>query len=152
MIRQTGDSLIATIIPGGFIGRDNLHIIIPSPGINIKFLLGVINSKLMDFVYTNINPEKGEALAQVKKKHVEILPIKEINTKVDKDVLLQSEIIKLVDQLLKLHEEKVNTKLQSEIEQIQRHIDFCEDQINIKVYELYNLTFDEIKIVKGNIS
>jgi len=149
MIRQTGDSLIATIIPGGYIGRDNLHIIIPFPEININYLLGLINSKLMDFVYTNINPEKGEALAQVKKKHVEILSIKEINTNDKSQMLLQSEIIKLVDQLLQLNEEKVNAKLQSKIEQIQGHIEFCEDEINKIVYELYDLTYDEIKIVEG---
>jgi len=46
---------------------------------------------------------------------------------------------KLVDQLLDLNEEKANTKLQSEIEQIERHIESCEDQINIKVYKLYGL-------------
>ncbi|MEG5033322.1 Eco57I restriction-modification methylase domain-containing protein [Microcoleus sp. AT3-D2] len=76
-IRQTGDSIIATLISNQFIARDNLHIAIIKNDVNSRlcFILGIINSKIMDFVYTQINPEKGEVLAQVKKNHVEQLPI-----------------------------------------------------------------------------
>ena len=42
------------------------------------------------------------------------------------------------------------TKLQSEIEQIQRHAKSCEDQINIKVYELYGIEQPEIDIIDAN--
>jgi len=35
--------------------------------ISHQFILGVLNSKLTDFYYYQINPEQGEVLAEVKK-------------------------------------------------------------------------------------
>ena len=67
IVRQTGDTIIATIIEKNIICRDNLHICIPHTKISIKYVLGLLNSKLMNFIYSFINPERGEALAQVKR-------------------------------------------------------------------------------------
>ncbi|MBD3286836.1 N-6 DNA methylase [candidate division WOR-3 bacterium] len=62
VVRQTGDSIIAVLVNDAFIARDNLHIILPKDSNhNLHYILGLINSKLMDFIYTFINPEKGEA-------------------------------------------------------------------------------------------
>jgi chaperonin cofactor prefoldin len=55
----------------------------------------------------------------------------------------------LVDQILKLREEKLSTKLSSKIEQLQSKIEYCENRINRIVYQLYELTEEEIKIVEG---
>jgi len=61
MVRQTGDTIIATLVEQGCIARDNLHILLPrSSQINLLYVLGLMNSKLMDFAYTFMNPEKGE--------------------------------------------------------------------------------------------
>ena len=147
-IRQTGDSLISTYGLNGFIARNNLHIIIPK-SIDIKYLLGLLNSNLMDFVYSYINPEKGEALAEVKKKHVEILPIKEIQSSDKEGINKQKEIVDLVENLLKFKIEKRNAKLPSTVEQIEHKISYCEDRINTLVYQLYGLAEEEIKIVQG---
>ena len=77
LVRQTGDSIIAAVDDKKFIARDNLHVVIHKEGHDVDpyYLVGILNSTLMDFSYFNINPEKGEALAQVKKNHVECLPI-----------------------------------------------------------------------------
>jgi hypothetical protein len=78
MFRQTGDSITATYINTDFVARKNMHICIPKEGGNVLFILALVNSKLMDFYYSILNPEKGEAMAEVKKFHVEILPIPQI--------------------------------------------------------------------------
>lgn len=101
IVRQTGDSIIATLIGANVICRDNLHLII-SKGIEHKFILGVLNSKLTDFYYQQVNPEKGEVLAQVKKGHVEQMPLPKVTDKSKKEV---NEIIKNVELLLTLNEE-----------------------------------------------
>ncbi len=55
MVRQTGDSIISTLIGNGFIARNNLHIILPKlKSYSLCYILGIINSKLIDFVYTFI--------------------------------------------------------------------------------------------------
>jgi hypothetical protein len=60
----------------------------------------------------------------------------------------QHEIVKLVDQLLQLNEEKYKTTLPSKLSQLEGRIDYCEGRINEIVYELYGLTDDEIKIIE----
>ena len=74
------------------------------------------------------------------------LPIKQID-KSKKS--LQIEIIKYVDQLLKLNEEKAETKLQANISQLEGRIEYCESKIDELVYQLYELTAEEINIVEG---
>jgi hypothetical protein len=142
VIRQTGDTIIATLIGANIICRNNLHIVI-SGKINHKFLLGILNSKLTDFYYQLINPEKGEVLAEVKKQHVDQLPIPATVTEKQ-----QSEIIKHVDQLLQLNKELQAKTLPNQIEQIQAKIGYCEDKINGIVYELYGLTEEEVKMIE----
>jgi hypothetical protein len=61
----------------------------------------------------------------------------------------QNDIIKLVDQLLLLNKEKQEARLESKIEILNNKIDYCEDQINKKVYALYELSPEEITIVEG---
>lgn len=132
IIRQTGDSIIATIIDAGIICRDNLNICIPkNDTINLKFILGVLNSKLTDFYYTYINPEKGEALAQVKKTHVEMLRIPNATEE------QQNEISDLVEKALCRHKENVD----ADISAITAEIDKL-------VYKLYDLTEEEIGVVE----
>ncbi|MCL9812607.1 Eco57I restriction-modification methylase domain-containing protein [Natranaeroarchaeum aerophilus] len=76
LIRQTADSLIATLDTDQFIVRDNLYTITCDCDFDHKYLLGLLNSKLLNWYYQQVvNPEKGEALAQVKRGHVSQLPI-----------------------------------------------------------------------------
>lgn len=119
----------------------------PKFDFNCKFYLGILGSKLLgSFIKSrNINLDRN-VFPKINTKTLEDVPVPDIN-KVNAGI--QNDIIKLVDQLLLLNEEKANTKLQSEIERIKRHIDFCEDQINEKVYELYELSPEEITIVGG---
>ncbi|MDZ4845236.1 MAG: hypothetical protein SH857_06765 [Chitinophagales bacterium] len=61
----------------------------------------------------------------------------------------KNEIIKLVDQLLQLNKEKAESKLQTKITQLEGKIDYCGSRINEIIYQLYDLTAEEIKIVEG---
>jgi type I restriction-modification system DNA methylase subunit len=137
MVRQTGDSIIATHVEKGFIGRDNLHVI-----------LGIINSKLINYYYTFINPEKGEALAQVKKQHVEHLPIRIINFDEATDKARHDNIVKLVEQMLDAKQKLANAKTESETNRFEMLCKTLDRQIDETVYELYGLTEEEIKIVE----
>jgi type I restriction-modification system DNA methylase subunit len=149
MVRQTGDSIIGTLIEKGFIGRDNLHIIIPRDNeYHLCYVLGIINSKLIDFFYTIMNPEKGEALAQVKKNHVEELPIHAINFLDPSDVSRHDRIVTLVEQMLALHKQLAEAKTPHDKTNLQRQIDATDRQIDRLVYELYGLTEEEIAIVE----
>jgi adenine-specific DNA-methyltransferase len=122
-----------------------MHVLVPKDITkpDSKYFLGLINSSLLNWYYQTLNPEKGEALAEVKKANVAKLPMKIANSE------LQIEIIKLVEQLLQLNSEKAEAKLQTKLAQIENKIDYCENRINQIVYHLYGLTENEIKIVEG---
>jgi hypothetical protein len=150
-IRQTGDSLIATCIGKGIICRNNLHVIINNSKLNLLFFLGLINSKLLNFVYEIINPEKGEALAEVKKMHVEQLPIPalDLSQKSDKDK--HDRLVALVEQMLALKQKEQAETLPQTKTMIGRQIQALDRQIDALVYGLYNLTEDEIGVVEGEV-
>jgi len=78
IIRQTGDHLNATIDRRQFVVRDNLYTIIgKNTKVDLRYILGLLNSKLLNWYYQNIiNPEKGEALAQVKRDILLYFPLK----------------------------------------------------------------------------
>jgi hypothetical protein len=134
VVRQTGDSLVATLDSKQFIARDNLYTIVPRDrGTDLRFVLGLLNSTLMNWFYQKaLNPEEGEALAQVKRGHVARLPIASANR------TTATELVKLVTRILaaKAVDPATDTSaLEREIDRI--------------VYELYGLTEEEIAIVEG---
>ncbi|MDZ4734401.1 MAG: TaqI-like C-terminal specificity domain-containing protein [Nitrospirota bacterium] len=133
VIRQTGDSLVAALDESQFICMNNMHTINSGDGnFDLLYLLGLINSSLLNWYFQCMNPEKGEALAEIKKEHVEKLPI------VSASPQQQARIIALVDKIItakKKNEGTDTTALEREIDQL--------------VCELYQLTKDEKAIVQS---
>jgi type I restriction-modification system DNA methylase subunit len=73
-VRQTADCIIAAFVSDLFVARNNLHVLWPKDkSVDVHWTLGVLNSAVTGFVYSYMNPEQGEALAEVKKEHVENL-------------------------------------------------------------------------------
>ncbi len=76
LVRQTGDSLLAAEDVHQLLCMNNLHVLVPkSETVSVALALGVLNSKLMNWFYHTLNPEVGEALAEVKKENVARLPM-----------------------------------------------------------------------------
>jgi type I restriction-modification system DNA methylase subunit len=149
MVRQTGDSIIATIIKEIIIARNNLHILLLKKAqYKIQYILGLMNSRLMDFSYTFINPEKGETFAEVKKEHVEQLPVYQVNISDPSKKRFHDDIVAFVNVMLNLNN-KIQTAKGTGKDQIQHQIDSTDKEIDRLVYELYGLTKEEIKLVEG---
>ena len=109
----------------------------------IKFLLAILNSKLMNFYHSNKYLDLSKNLFQkILIQNCKKFPIPEQDSK-------GKEIIKLVDNLLKLNDQLQATKLETQRQQIQRTIEHTERKIDELVYGLYGLTEEEIKIVEG---
>ena len=51
--------------------------------------------------------------------------------------------------MLGLHQQLANTNTPTEVTLLQRQIDTTDAQIDVLVYELYGLTDEEIRVVKG---
>jgi type I restriction-modification system DNA methylase subunit len=115
----------------------NTAYIIP---VNDKNLLGILNSKLVQYFYSSISNSIRGGYLRFIRQYLEQIPIpNNIQNKT-----LESQ----VDQLIKLHEELKTTKLPDKIEQLQARIEYTDDKINQLVYQLYDLTEEEISIIE----
>ena len=75
IVRQTSDSIVGTIDENKNYTMDTTHLIIPNNLDNIYCILGILNSKVMDFYYKQIVPELDKAFAEVKISNLKELPI-----------------------------------------------------------------------------
>ena len=100
-MRQTGDSLVAALDEEQRLCLNNLHVLVPKDKkANVRYLLGILNSKLLNWYYQSLNPEVGEALAEVKRTNVAALPIRAIDSLQASERKLADAITKLVTKLL----------------------------------------------------
>ena len=144
IVRQTADRIIATLIGKDIICRNNLHILI-SEKVNQKFILAVLNSKLTDFCYYQLNPESGEALAEVKKAHVEQLLLPKVN---QANQTLHDQLVKLADQMLQAKQNAKTAETESDQTFYNQHITFLDDKINQTAYQMYGLNDAEIALIE----
>ncbi|OFX37770.1 MAG: hypothetical protein A2X08_01825 [Bacteroidetes bacterium GWA2_32_17] len=115
--------------------------------LNTKYLLALLNSNLINFYHGHKFLDLSKNLFQkILIQNCKKFPIKTINNK--EDIQKQNEIIKFVDHLLQLNEEIQKTNLESKRIQLLGKIEYFENQINEIVYQLYDLTEDEIKTIK----
>jgi len=132
-----------TLDLNNYYGNDNNQLIVSDD----KYLLGVLNSLISKFQLINICDKVQGGFYRLKIIYIERLMIKKPN--INLEFKYKTEIIRNVDHLLQLNQEKSTSKLQSTLTQIQSKIDYCEKRINEIVYQLYELTPDEIKIVES---
>lgn len=100
-MRQTGDSLVAALDEERRLCLNNMHVLVPRDGkTNPRYALGILNSKMLNWYYQSLNPEVGEALAEVKRTNVAALPIKPIDPKNKGEAKLEKEITGCVNGIL----------------------------------------------------
>jgi len=117
---------------------------------SMKYLCGLLNSRLISFVFTHTsNKIESNSFPRLSVGDLKKLPIKEIDfdSKIEKS--LHDQIVLNVELILKLVSDKKSIKIPSSIEQIEGRIKYSEAQIDKMVYQLYNLTNKEIKIIEG---
>ncbi len=134
----------ATYVDGDYVFSNSVDgIKIKSDGVSIKYILGLINSRLISFFHlnTSANAFKG-TFPKVLLHDLRNLPLPNAEAEI------QMKIEGLVNSLLQLNTEKLNARLPSKIQNINSKIDYCENKINQLVYQLYELTEEEIKIVE----
>ena len=116
---------------------------------DLRYILGLLNSKLLDnFIRQMTNAFRGGYFA-VNKQAIERLPFRPINFADSGDKSRHDKIVDFVDKMITLNRQLIDMKTDHEKTALQRQIDAVDQQIDQLVYELYGLSGDEIKIVKG---
>lgn len=123
LMRRTGNSIIACADFNKFIALKNLYLIIPNDAKLLPLILLQLNSKLFDFIHKSLTTGENKAFAQFPAHYVETLPCRIDNALIEKSKML-------------LQQRESNENAESQIDQL--------------VYQLYELTEEEIKIVENN--
>jgi hypothetical protein len=150
LLRKTGDKIIATFDESGIFPEQSLYFLYGSKHpINGKYVLGLLNSLLLTFYFRIKSLTNKESIAQVKKVDLDALPIRTINFDDPTDVGQHDRMVQLVELMLELHKKLPLAQTSQEKTMLQRRIEATDKQIDALVYQLYELTAEEIAIVEG---
>jgi hypothetical protein len=116
---------------------------------NIYFFLGVINSNFISWYHRSSSP-KGtrHAFPKVLIGDIRNFPIPKMQFAKPEDRARHDRMVKFVEQMLDLHKHLPQAKTPNEKEALQRQIDATDKQIDQLVYQLYDLSTEEIRIVE----
>ena len=121
-----------------------------NPEISWFYICGLINSKLLDFFFKRITTNFNSGYFAANKQFIERLPIHKVDYSNPTEVAQHDQLVALVETMLALHKNLAAARLPDEKERLQRQIQSTDRQIDQLVYQLYNLTDEEIKIVESN--
>ncbi len=134
LTRFVSNKLMFALDNVGYCNTNVVYNIIKKPActLDLKYLLALLNSRLLNFWFYNTYSNTDKLFPHIQKNQLSAIPIAETSK------TNQTPIIKLVDKILKQKEkapESDTTKL--------------EKQIDKAVYKLYGLTKEEIKVVEN---
>lgn len=135
LLRQTGEFPICMIDNDQYFTLDTVHNgILKRDNFDIKYVMLLLNSKFLRFIYENMINESGKLFAQVKIIYIDELPIKEISLEAQKP------FIKKADKMLFL-----NKNLQELSQKFQRLLTrkFELEKLTTKLQDWYLLKFSE---------
>ncbi|GAF76589.1 unnamed protein product, partial [marine sediment metagenome] len=115
---------------------------------NIEYLLALLNSSLLVFLHRLIAPPKGGGFFEVKTRILGRLPIRLIDFSHRTDKTRHDRMVELVQGMLSLHKQLAAARTPQDKTVIQRQIGATDRQIDRLVYELYDLTDEEVAIVE----
>ncbi|RKZ40203.1 MAG: restriction endonuclease subunit R, partial [Candidatus Parabeggiatoa sp. nov. 3] len=112
------------------------------------YLLGLLNSQVLDFVLHSIASTKQGGYFEYKPMYVQQLPIRTIDFDNSTDKANHDKIVQLVEQMIALNKQLAAAKAPQTKTLLKRRIDATDKQIDELVYWLYDLTEQEIKIME----
>lgn len=131
LTRQTADGIIGTLDTNHYFYSNTLHgTAITDKKYAIKFILALMNSKVLNYYYKATTAEGGKVFAQVKIEILRQLPIKNSTN--------QKPFSTIVDNILSAKENNPTADTSA-----------LEKQLDEMVYKLYELTEKEIAIIEG---
>jgi type I restriction-modification system DNA methylase subunit/predicted type IV restriction endonuclease len=127
--------IVATVDSAGTYNLNRLSNIIAKPGYSLIGLLGILNSNLLNWIYSTRFFDY-----EIKPIYLRVSPLADVN-----DVKLNH----LAGRMLQLHHDLAAAKTAHDKTLVERQIAATDRQIDRLVYELYGLTEEEIAVVEG---
>ncbi|MCH7501494.1 MAG: hypothetical protein IH886_16100 [Nitrospinae bacterium] len=151
-IRETGKRIIATLDLEERYFLSSLYAIYPKENVeevSLYYLLGILNSFLSSYFVKIIAFEltKG-AFTKIRTNQLARLPIRQIDNSILKERGMHDCMVRLVETMLNLNKQLDLAKTAQDKTHLQRRIDATDQEIDQLVYQLYDLTPEEIAIVE----
>lgn len=146
LFRRVSATLIATIDTQQFYCLNTLVVINVKVGYDHspRLVLAILNSKLMNWYYVKFLKSTKTVFSEIQARQVAQLPFPKVEK--DADMKLSS----LVTQLLSAKEKEASASTEKEKTFAAQRAAALDRQIDTLVYQLYNLTEEEIAIVESS--
>lgn len=150
-MRRVGDRIIATLDDRQRFALNTLVVVSPKPECTWKtrFILGVLNSKLVNFYYVTFLKSSKKVFSEIQARQTQQIPLPELNLTNPADVENHNRMVSLVDKMLTLVPKRRAEANPQAATQLDAQISATDRQIDRLVYELYGLTEEEIALVEG---
>ena len=145
LIRDTGNALQGTFDDEHYYVKDVLVVLDADRNAQkLKFLIGILNSRLMKFYYETSFPT-----LHVQRDELASLPISAIDFSNPVEKAQHDKLVALVDNMLELQKKYHEARMEQDQELYERQIKMVDVQIDRLVYDSYGLTEEEVKVVEG---
>ena len=138
--------IVSTLVtpPAYFADSTNSIRLSKSSQYNLYFFLGILNSRLIQWCFKAFSSNNNVATNEL-----DLLPIRTIDFKKPTDVEQHDKMVGLVERILTLNENKASEKNPEKLRHIVADIQRTDRQIDRLVYDLYELSEEEIQIVEN---
>jgi adenine-specific DNA-methyltransferase len=154
LMRRVGDRLIGTLDKKQKFALNTLVVMTPLENCDyeLKFMLGLFNSRLMNLFYKRFLKSTKKVFSEIQARQVAQLPVPKLDLKNPADRTRHDRLVGLVEKMLVLTPKLRGKTSESEKAVLQNAVTTTDAEIDRLVYELYDLTEDEIAIVEGKSS
>ncbi|MBT9132961.1 MAG: Type IIS restriction enzyme Eco57I [Firmicutes bacterium] len=144
LVQDIGKRLVATLDNEHFYVKDALILYQRESGLDLRFVLALINSRLLNYWYV----QKFSTLS-VAKNAILTLPIRRIDFDNPAEKKLHDDLVTLVEKMLDLNKRlaPIRTTPCNEQDELLREIERTDDEIDNLVYDLYGLTEGDRQVV-----
>lgn len=143
------ENRFALVDDGQFIGLTDTTVLFDNgQPESLKFILGLLNSKLLTFRFRSIGKLKGGGILEYFWNSISKLPIHRIDFESPQDRTRHDRVVALVEKMLALVPQLRTTTDEKQRRVLQHAVDSIDEKIDHLVYELYGLTSEEIALVE----
>lgn len=146
LLRKTGSRLIASYDDSDFFPEQSLYFTFGASAIDLHYLLGLFNSRLIGYIFNKTMLTNQDSMAQVKKVDLDALPIVVENVAtdaLDRMVAIAGAAKRIITDIAEFE----TATLEQRRTVLRRRIRAAEARIDLLTYQLYGLRAEEIKEV-----
>ena len=151
LLRKTGKQIIATYDDTGIFPEQSLYFLYDNKTqIDFKYFVGILNSQLLSFYYRAKSITNKNSTPQLKNSDLDEFPLRVIDFGKSSDVEKYNRMVSFVELMLDLNKRFSKVRTPQEKVIVERQIAATDREVDELVYELYELTEEEILIVESD--